>query len=246
MSVIIAYAVTQSLFLLRFNSVLLPSSNGLLHQSSDIGLAAVSPSPSPPFFFLIYFYERSIVHCFSFFLFLFTFYPMANDKQHGFISRTVGLSLGFLGIVGLVLSLVSLLPVNFYNIFVAVTALTQVLRHENDWWALSSEGTLYAVFLTGAILSSLITIAMVLVTACRQRPHDAQMAAASAAVEHDIEGKRRSSVWLSRMGGLIFVGQISWALFGKCISGKEGKERARVCECVWTRNKEMEQRERKH
>ncbi|KAJ8662344.1 hypothetical protein O0I10_002038 [Lichtheimia ornata] len=139
---------------------------------------------------------------------------MANDKQHGFISRTVGLSLGFLGIVGLVLSLVSLLPVNFYNIFVAVTALTQVLRHENDWWALSSEGTLYAVFLTGAILSSLITIAMVLVTACRQRPHDAQMAAASAAVEHDIEGKRRSSVWLSRMGCLIFVGQISWALFG--------------------------------
>lgn len=171
---------------------------------------------------------------------------MANDKQHGFISRTVGLSLGFLGIVGLVLSLVSLLPVNFYNIYVAVTALTQVLRHENDWWALSSEGTLYAVFLTGAILSSLITIAMVLVTACRQRPHDAQMAAASAAVEQDIEGKRRSSVWLSRIGCLIFVGQISWALFGKCISGKEGKERARVvcvCVCVCA---DAEQRERKH
>ena len=157
---------------------------------------------------------------------------MANDKQHGFISRTVGLSLGFLGIVGLVLSLVSLLPVNFYNIFVAVTALTQVLRHENDWWSLSSEGTLYAVFLTGAILSSLITIAMVLVTACRQRPHDAQMAAAaSAAVGQDIEGKRRSSVWLNRMGCLIFVGQISWALFGKCISGKGGKRKS-ACVCV--------------
>lgn len=239
---LVAYAaVTQSLFsfaLTRFSS---PAATACYTSLQTSGWQQ-SPPSLRHLFFLIYFYERSIVHCFSFFLFLFTFlYPMANDKQNGFISRTVGLSLGFLGIVGLVLSLVSLLPVNFYNIFVAVTALTQVLRHENDWWALSSEGTLYAVFLTGAILSSLITIAMVLVTACRQRPHDAQMAAASASVEQDIEGKRRSSVWLSRMGCLIFVGQISWALFGKCISGgKEGKERARVYA------DDLEQRERKH
>ncbi|KAI9323364.1 hypothetical protein BX666DRAFT_1886110 [Dichotomocladium elegans] len=90
----------------------------------------------------------------------------------------------------------------------------------DDWWrwwlSLSPEASLYMVFLSGSILSSLISIVMVLVTACRQQPHPKEMAITppSAVEDQVIEGKRRSSVWLSRMGCLIFVGQISWALFG--------------------------------
>ncbi|KAI7851410.1 hypothetical protein BDC45DRAFT_209451 [Circinella umbellata] len=157
---------------------------------------------------------------------------MANSKQHGFISKTMGLSLGFLGIVGLVVSLISLLPVNLYNLFIATNALTELLRYElqntSDWWTLSPDGTIYSVFLTGSILSSLITIIMVIATCLRQQPSSSdnvQMVSHSEQgieeeQEQNIEAypitttKRRSSVWLSRIGCLIFVGQIGWALFG--------------------------------
>ncbi|KAI9254506.1 hypothetical protein BDA99DRAFT_540259 [Phascolomyces articulosus] len=160
---------------------------------------------------------------------------MANSKQHGFISKTMGLSLGFLGIVGLVVSLISLLPVNVYNLFITIHALTELLRYElpnnTDWWTLSPDGTIYSVFLTGSILSSLITIFMVIITCFRQQRSDNGQMVSHGPLEEqdpqDIEShtallstttttgtKRRSSVWLSRIGCLIFVGQISWALFG--------------------------------
>ena len=171
---------------------------------------------------------------------------MANSKQHGFISKTMGLSLGFLGIVGLVVSLISLLPVNVYNLFITVNALTELLRYElqntKDWWTLSPDGTIYSVFLTGSTLSSLITIIMVIATCLRQQPSpsdNVQMVShAQQGVEQDQEQdieahpittttvtttKRRSSVWLSRIGCLIFVGQIGWALFGKFLFLKKYK-----------------------
>ncbi|KAI8143015.1 hypothetical protein BJV82DRAFT_613096 [Fennellomyces sp. T-0311] len=140
---------------------------------------------------------------------------MANSKQHGFISKTMGLSLGFVGIVGLVISLVSLLPVNGYNMYITVNALIELLKYElqnnTDWWSLSPNGYLYAIFLAGSILSSLITIVMVIATCLRQRPDNEQMGM----TRQDIESNtKRRSVWLSRMGCLIFVGQIGWALFG--------------------------------
>lgn len=153
---------------------------------------------------------------------------MANGIKHGFISKTVGLSLGFLGIVGLVVSLVSLVPVNVYNMFVSVNALTELLKYElqkthQDWWALTADSALYSVFLTGSIASSLITIVLVLATCFRQGARHGNgdfngSMSESPSVPKDLEEAERTqrkSVWLSRMGCLIFVGQIGWVLFGK-------------------------------
>lgn len=171
---------------------------------------------------------------------------MANNKRR-FISKTVGLSLGFLGIVGLVLSLVSLLPVNLYNIFITVNALTELLKYEldknnkEDWWTLSPTATVYSVFLAGSIVSSLIVVILVLATCFRQGVHrsstrrlpGSQRSTATAAATappqttssagpskagSDLEShqdKPATSLWTSRVGVLVFVGQIGWALFGK-------------------------------
>ncbi|KAI9028311.1 hypothetical protein CLU79DRAFT_738720 [Phycomyces nitens] len=158
------------------------------------------------------------------------------------ISTGLGLTMASLGIIGLALALLSLIPVNVYNIVVAVSALKDLVKYEYDqnrpeWWLLPKESALYLAFLTGSVISSLITMAMVMVTLAggkRQAqkgrtqasgtPHPDLVSQDNLYKRHgrtDIESSQvrqpiqgQSSVWLGRIGCLVFVGQIGWALFG--------------------------------
>ncbi|KAI8374268.1 uncharacterized protein BYT42DRAFT_575754 [Radiomyces spectabilis] len=154
---------------------------------------------------------------------------MVNSKQHSVIPTSVGLSLGFVGIIGLVLSLISLLPLNIYNITISVQTLSDVLKYEmnetQDWRQFSAEGIQYASFLAGAIVSSLITVILVFATCCCHRPRPSWETGeldsfhgdmAISELENSCESghRRNGSLWLSRLGCLIFVLQIGWASFG--------------------------------
>ncbi|KAL0094730.1 hypothetical protein F4703DRAFT_1820372 [Phycomyces blakesleeanus] len=158
------------------------------------------------------------------------------------ISTGLGLTMASLGIIGLALALLSLIPVNVYNIVVAVSALKDLVKYEYDqnrpeWWLLPKESALYLAFLTGSVIYSLITMAMVMLTLAggkRQAqkgriqvsdtPHPGLVSQDNLYKRHgrtDIESSQvnqptqgQTSVWLGRIGCLVFIGQIGWALFG--------------------------------
>ncbi|KAI8885071.1 hypothetical protein K501DRAFT_332228 [Backusella circina FSU 941] len=87
------------------------------------------------------------------------------------ISRSIGITFGFIGMVGLVLSIVSLLPLNGYNIYISVDGLLQVIRHElertsNDWTAFSLACKLYIVYFTGTVLCSALDFCLFMLVCC--------------------------------------------------------------------------------
>ncbi|KAI8347666.1 hypothetical protein BD560DRAFT_450417 [Blakeslea trispora] len=78
-------------------------------------------------------------------------------------TSTLGLILSFIGMTGLVLSIVTLLPINAYNIYTTITTICKLLAFEQkrtnkDWEELSPEAILYLVFLSGSCCSSMFEI----------------------------------------------------------------------------------------
>lgn len=98
---------------------------------------------------------------------------MANKRS--FIS-SIGLLLSFIGMAGLVLSILSLLPLNGYNIYTTVITGTHLLQFElqkthGDWkhMELSSDAKIYLIFLAGSLCSSLFEIILTFTACCRHQ-----------------------------------------------------------------------------
>lgn len=98
---------------------------------------------------------------------------MANKRS--FIS-SIGLLLSFIGMTGLVLSILSLLPLNGYNIYTTVITGTHLLQFElqkthGDWkhLELSSDAKIYMIFLAGSLFSSLFEIILTFTACCRHQ-----------------------------------------------------------------------------
>ncbi|CAO3579297.1 unnamed protein product [Absidia cylindrospora] len=170
------------------------------------------------FFFILFYFPFFIFISLFLFFFHIIIKPtllMSTCIQHRAVPTTLGLSLGFLGVVGLVISLLSLVPINIYNIYLAShTALALAnleYQRTHQWWSFSSDALYYFIFLLGSVVSSLITTCLVLITCLAKRK--------SFITPVDIEANctkkyQRSNLWLSRMACVVFIGQISWALYG--------------------------------
>lgn len=98
---------------------------------------------------------------------------MANKRS--FVS-SIGLLLSFIGMAGLVLSIISLLPLNGYNIYTTVITSSQLLQFElaktnGDWKQieLSSDAKIYFIFLAGSLFSSLFVIILTFTACCRHQ-----------------------------------------------------------------------------
>ncbi|KAI7869916.1 hypothetical protein BDF14DRAFT_1777573 [Spinellus fusiger] len=153
------------------------------------------------------------------------------------ISTGLGLAMASIGIIGLALAFLSLIPINIYNIVVAVNGVKDIVQyeysqHRPQWWLLPIESVVYLLFLTGSVISSLVTVSMVILTMVSGRrkiqprdvlapPHqDSLYKRHSRTDRTDIEASQgteiqgQTSVWLGRIGCLVFVGQIGWALLG--------------------------------
>jgi hypothetical protein len=146
------------------------------------------------------------------------------------ISRSIGVTFSFIGMVGLVLSLVSLLPLNGYNIYICVDGLLQVLRHElertnNDWTAFSWACKLYIVYFTGTILCSTFDFCVYMLVCCGYRKQDQDEEEQMIERQDDENGqtsrgkrgnrKVKKSILYNRAAVFNFILQIAWALFGK-------------------------------
>ncbi|KAI8089691.1 uncharacterized protein BX664DRAFT_359217 [Halteromyces radiatus] len=138
---------------------------------------------------------------------------MSTLIQHRSSPTTLGFSLGFLGILGLALALLSLLPINIYNVYLATSTILALIKMEyqrtHQWWTFSSVAMYYLIFLVGSVISSLITTGFVIAT-CLTKKRTLQ----SLDIESNCVSQQRSSIWLSRFACVVFIGQISWALFG--------------------------------
>ncbi|KAI9361083.1 hypothetical protein BD770DRAFT_384142 [Pilaira anomala] len=79
---------------------------------------------------------------------------MTNKRS--FISW-IGLLLSFIGMAGLVLSIVSLLPVNVYNMYLTTLTVLKLVEFEKENW-FYQDAQIYLIFLAGSFVSSLFEI----------------------------------------------------------------------------------------
>ncbi|KAI8983071.1 hypothetical protein BDB01DRAFT_850896 [Pilobolus umbonatus] len=152
------------------------------------------------------------------------------------LSTSIGLLLGFLGMAGIVLSIISLIPLNGYNIYMSTTTLIKLARIEygrtHDWWyAFSYDAKLYLIFLFGSALSSIFEILLSFMACCAHQSKSNKMVD-----EHSISNnnsnnngryiKQLSSnqtthtqisngnTWFIRFACFILTVQIAFALLG--------------------------------
>ncbi|KAI8330639.1 hypothetical protein BC941DRAFT_440391 [Chlamydoabsidia padenii] len=127
--------------------------------------------------------------------------------HHRPMPTSLGLSMGFLGVVGLVVSLLSLVPINIYNIYLAISTILMLLSRTDD-------SLVYLVFLIGSAVSSFITTGLILIISLVKsttRLHDDMEATTTTTTTNR---KDNSCVWQSRLACLVIISQISWAIFG--------------------------------
>ncbi|ORX62953.1 hypothetical protein DM01DRAFT_1331053 [Hesseltinella vesiculosa] len=132
------------------------------------------------------------------------------NSQRLSVSSSAGLTLGLFGMVGLMISLMTLLPLNVYNMYLAShTALYLVrLEQAEPWWRFSHAAhQYYFTFLAGSVISSFIVICLVLTT-CLRKPKS------TLDLESNTVRQSSVSVWTNRWACLVFLGQISWAIIG--------------------------------
>ncbi|KAI7906332.1 uncharacterized protein BX663DRAFT_496055 [Cokeromyces recurvatus] len=78
--------------------------------------------------------------------------------------NSIGILFSFIGMVGLILSIITLVPLNGYNLYTTFNASTKLLLFEiqrNDDWQhliLSRDAKLYFIFLFGSFMSSILAI----------------------------------------------------------------------------------------
>ncbi|KAL0141280.1 hypothetical protein V8B55DRAFT_1487656 [Mucor lusitanicus] len=97
-------------------------------------------------------------------------------------SSTIGFISSFIGMAGLVLTIISLIPLNSYNIYTTLDTLLQLISFElkrtgqSDWHhlQLSSTATLYAIFLSCSFLSSMLVILSTCIACCRHQTFQQQ------------------------------------------------------------------------
>lgn len=144
-----------------------------------------------------------------------------NNKR-SFLS-SIGLLLSFIGMAGLVLSIISLIPLNGYNIYTTVITSIKLLQFEyertnEDWTLVSQDAKIYLIFLAGSCFSSLFEIITTFIACCRNRTQKENIIILQH-TEEEQQSKQRQVVnkksWFIRITCLTLLIQIVFSLFGK-------------------------------
>jgi cytochrome c biogenesis protein CcdA len=169
---------------------------------------------------------------------------MTNNKNKRSFLSTIGLLTSFIGMAGLVLSIISLLPLNGYNIYTTIITTINLLQFEhertNQEWKdlqLSQDAQIYLIFLLGSFLSSLFEIVLTFAACFRHQhrsvheedtydrqyqkqlqQHQQQEEEEEQAVEQDYYKKNRRlsrKSWFIRIACFTLLIQVVFSLFGK-------------------------------
>lgn len=158
---------------------------------------------------------------------------------------TLGFSFGFVGIVGLVISLIALIPLNAYNIALSIRTAAELSNTYGDGSILiPGPYRPVQIFLFGSVGFSIMTIMLLLATcwrnaSARQRNRKSR----GKRVGRERRGSKSSSIaesirssqsdhsilthpslqnstggWLGKGSTLIFMLQFCWAIFGKSVT----------------------------
>jgi hypothetical protein len=127
-------------------------------------------------------------------------------NKRGFISW-IGLLLSFIGMAGLVLSIVSLLPLNGYNIYTTTITVLRLLEFEKEEW-FSQDAKIYLIFLAGSFFSSVMEIMVTFLACCRTETNQVDQESC----HYNI---RKNKSWFIRIICFTLLIQIIFSLFGK-------------------------------
>lgn len=143
---------------------------------------------------------------------------MTNKRS---ITSSIGLGISFIGMAGLVLSIVSLLPLNAYNIYKSISTLNKLFCFElennhNDWQSVSTDTKLYSAFLCGSLLSSFLEITATFTACCRQSTRETIL------IDDESNSKQHQEYmqyqpktsWFMRFTCFTILIQIIFSLFG--------------------------------
>jgi hypothetical protein len=149
---------------------------------------------------------------------------MTNKRS---ITSSIGLGISFIGMAGLVLSIVSLLPLNVYNIYKSVSTCTKLLYFElennhKDWQSVSADAKLYFAFLLGSVISSFLEIITTFTACCRQSTRETAIVIEDESnskqhqeyIQHQPHYQPKTS-WFIRFTCFTILIQIVFSLFGK-------------------------------
>lgn len=128
-------------------------------------------------------------------------------NKRGFLSW-IGLLLSFVGMAGLVLSIVSLLPLNGYNIYTATLTVLRLVELEQDDDEWSQDAKLYLLFLAGSSFASLMEIMATLAACCRTETKETDQESCHNTI-------RNNKSWFVRLLCFTLLTQIVFSLFGK-------------------------------
>lgn len=130
---------------------------------------------------------------------------------------TIGLILSIIGMAGVVLSIISLLPVNLYNIYIASQTVFELVLFEHErtnkeWQDIpfSNEAKLFFMFLIGSIVSSILEIISTLFACCQ---HGTIHLKRKSSYEPQQHYQRKS--WFIRTVCFTLILQILFSLLGK-------------------------------
>lgn len=153
--------------------------------------------------------QRIIIKDFFFYNALY-FYRKYNNmiNKRGIISW-IGTLLCIVGMAGLVLSILSLLPLNGYNIYTTTMTALRLVEFEQENEEFSQDAKLYLVFLGGSFFSSLMEMVATLAACCRRDTAETDQESCQTSQ------RKTSKSWFIRIVCFTLLIQIIFSLFGK-------------------------------
>lgn len=135
---------------------------------------------------------------------------MTNKRS--FISW-IGLLLSFIGMAGLVLSIVSLLPVNVYNMYLTTVTVLKLVEFEKENW-FYQDAQIYLIFLAGSFISSLFEIVATFL-ACAQTGKSQEVMLDQESCNNSSVITKKKKSWFIRIICFTLLIQILFSILGK-------------------------------
>ncbi|KAK4518414.1 uncharacterized protein ATC70_008631 [Mucor velutinosus] len=137
-------------------------------------------------------------------------------------SSTIGFISSFIGMAGLVLTIISLIPLNSYNLYTTLDTLLQLISFElkragQDEWhpiQLSSTAILYVIFLSFSFLSSVLVIFTTCIACCRHQTFQPQQTNNNSTHSAKYEKITQHKSWFLRFTCVALLIQMAASIFG--------------------------------
>lgn len=141
-------------------------------------------------------------------------------------ASTIGFISSFIGMAGLVLTIISLIPLNSYNLYTTLDTMLQLIAFErertgqdhDDWQhiQLSSTAKAYAAFLSFSFLSSMLVILTTFIACCRHRTIQQQTSSSTQSAKYEKIIQHKS--WFLRFTCLTLLIQMATSIYGNILA----------------------------